>query len=184
MRPSPSHAFVRIGMAAILLLTPALPALARGANGGGAAAGAAAGASGSTGPTHGDNNGAETSVSNLSRGTQMSIDSCDLEKMPTQCIADALDKYADELAEIAPQFPPSMRDLPEAVRTAARKVRAAKTKTEAVSAIKEAIVLVHKSIELLKADDSVSHQVATREGAFVAATLEVAGAKMEKAVGL
>jgi hypothetical protein len=183
MHSSFPHTLVRIGMTALLLFTSALPALAKGDGPGGGASSAAA-ASGSTGPTHGNNNGAETSVANLSRGTQMSIDSCDLRKAPTECVADALDKYADELAEISPQFPPSMRDLPEVVRTAARKVRAAKTKTEAVRAIKAAIVVVHKTIELLKADDSISHQVATREGGFVAATLEVAGAKLEKAVGL
>ena len=183
MRPSRSHAIARIGMASISFLTPALPALAgEGTGTGNGTSGAAA--SGSGGPSRGQTNGVETNVSDLSRGAQMSINSCDLDKTPTQCIADALDKYADELAEIAPQFPPSMRDLPEAVHKAARKVRAAKTKTEAVRAIKEAIVVVHKSIALIKADDPISHQVATREGALVSATLEVASAKMEKAVGL
>ena len=77
-----------------------------------------------------------------------------------------------------------MRTLPTIVSNAARKVRAAKTKAEAIRAVKTAIAEVHKTISLLRADDAVMRQVGTRTGALVVQTLEVANAKLEKAVGL
>jgi hypothetical protein len=141
------------------------------------------GSGGSSGPARG-NSDAETSVFNLSQSAQKAIEACDLDRAQIRCVADVLDKFAVELAEIAPQLPPSLRRLPEIVATSARKLRAARTKTEAVIAIKEAIAVVHKTIALLTADDPVGHQIATREGASIATTLAVADAKLEKAVGL
>jgi len=63
-------------------------------------------------------------------------------------------------------------------------VRASKTREEAVKALKIAIAEVHKSIALLRADDPIALQTGTREGSFVAETLQVADNKLEKAVGL
>ena len=180
----PLHAPPHVAAAALLCVSLILPTLAHG-RGEGAAPAAAAGPAGPGpgGPSR-DNNGAEANVSNLSRSAQQAIEACGLDQATTKCVADILDKYATELAEIAPQLPLPLRALPNIVATSARKVRAARTKTEAVRAIREAIVAVHKTIELLKADDPGVRQVATREGAFVAATLAVADAKLEKAVGL
>jgi hypothetical protein len=178
---SPSH----FAVAALLCVSLILPTLAQArSDGPGPSAAPAPSGPGSPGAPPVGANGAEASISNLSRSAQQAIDACDRVKTTTRCVADVLDRFAIELAEIAPQLPPPLRVLPNIVATSARKVRAARTKTEAVNAIREAIVAVHKSIALVRADDPDAHQVATREGAFVAATLEVAGAKLEKAVGL
>jgi hypothetical protein len=63
-------------------------------------------------------------------------------------------------------------------------VRSAKTKRAAVSALRIAITAVHKSIALLRADDPLTLKVETREGSFVAETLQAADTKLERAVGL
>jgi hypothetical protein len=187
MRSSSSGSIARFAATALLCVSLVLPTLAQARGdgpGNGPSAAPAPSGPGTAGAPPVGANGAEASISNLSRSAQQAIDACDRQKATTKCIADILDRFATELAEIAPQLPPPLRALPNIVATSARKVRAAKTKTEAVNAIREAIVAVHKSIRLVRADDPVSHQVATREGALVAATLEVAGAKLEKAVGL
>jgi predicted RNase H-like HicB family nuclease len=95
-----------------------------------------------------------------------------------------LDSYAAALREIAPHLPPAMQDLPDIVAKAARRVRTAKTRQEAIKAVKVAIDAVHKSIALLKAEDPIAINRATRVGSFVAETLQVADNKLERAVGL
>jgi hypothetical protein len=50
--------------------------------------------------------------------------------------------------------------------------------------VKVAIDAVHKSIALLKAEDPIAINRATRVGSFVAETLQVADNKLERAVGL
>lgn len=50
--------------------------------------------------------------------------------------------------------------------------------------MKIAIAAVHKTIALLRADDPVTLKAETREGAFVAETLQVASLKLKKASGL
>jgi hypothetical protein len=181
MRSHCSRSIVHFAVAALICVSIALPTLAR--EGKGPSPAPAPTGPGAGAPAPGDN-GAEANISNMSRSAQQALEACDDRKEVTKCVADILDRYAVELAEIAPQLPPPLRNLPNIVASSAQKVRAARTKMEAVSAIKEAIVVVHKTIELLKADDPAVRQVATREGAFVAATLAVADAKLEKAVGL
>ena len=121
-------------------------------------------------------------VEDASTRADQSIQQCQVETPP--CVADALDALADALEKLAPEMPPRLGTLPGIVRNAARKVRAAKTKAEAVAAVRVAIAEVHKTIELLKATDPSTREVSTREGAFVVQTLEVASAKLEKAMGL
>jgi hypothetical protein len=124
----------------------------------------------------------EAAVKAASDEAQAAILVCPIDTPP--CIADALDAYAAALQKLAPYLPPQLRTLPGIVARAATKVRAAKTKAEAVQAVKTAIAEVHKTISLLKADDSATRQVGTREGTLVAQTLQVASDKLEKAVGL
>ncbi|MGO8797934.1 MAG: hypothetical protein ACLQJL_02475 [Roseiarcus sp.] len=121
-------------------------------------------------------------VERASANAQQQVDACQADTPP--CIADALDAYAEALRKLAPFLPPQLRNLPTIVATAAKKVRAAKTKAEAVQAVRTAIAQVHKSISLLRADDAVTRDVGTREGALVVQTLQVADDKLEKAVGL
>jgi hypothetical protein len=121
-------------------------------------------------------------VQQISNHAESSVSACrDDDK---DCIADALEAYADALRNLSPPLPPHLRNLPDVVSRAAHRVREAKTKAQAVKAIKIAIAEVHKTIALLKADDPVMRQAETREGAFVAQTLAVASNKLEKAVGL
>ena len=100
------------------------------------------------------------------------------------CIADALEAYAEALRRLSPPLGPDVQRLPDIVLRAAHQIRTAKTRAQAVRAVKIAIAEVHKTIELIKADDPVVLRAETREGAFVAETLQVADSKLEKAVGL
>ena len=127
-------------------------------------------------------NEVDSSIKSITRGAEPAIDECD--NRDFRCIADVLDNYAAALREIAPQLPPAMRNLPDIVARAARRVRVARTRQEAIQAVKVAIDAVRKSIALLKADDPVALNRATRAGSFVAETLQVADNKLEKAVGL
>jgi hypothetical protein len=124
----------------------------------------------------------EAKVKAASDNAQAAIALCAVEA--PSCVADALEAYADALEKLAPQLPPRLRTLPGIIRNAAHKIRVAKTPAEAVRAVKVAIAQVHKSISLLRADDSATRQVGTREGAFVVETLQVASDKLEKATGL
>ncbi|HLJ71029.1 MAG TPA: hypothetical protein VKU03_06915 [Roseiarcus sp.] len=101
-----------------------------------------------------------------------------------RCVGDALAVYADRLADVAPILPEGMRTIPAAVKAAARSVRVAKTKTEAAAAIATATAVVHKAITLIKADDPIVRSIATREAGEMTKTLDLADAKLEKAVGL
>jgi hypothetical protein len=99
-----------------------------------------------------------------------------------RCIADALDAFAEALRKLP--LPPALKKLPDIVSHAAHQVRAAKTKAQAVAAIKVAIAEVKQTIALLKSDDPVILKAETRESSFVAETLQVADAKLERSVGL
>jgi hypothetical protein len=118
----------------------------------------------------------------LSQKADIVINACNVHVR--LCIADALDGYAAALQQIVPQLSPGLRSLPLIVATAARKVRAARTMSDAVRAVKTAITQIRKSIELLKADDPATIKQETREGTLVVETLQIAGDKLEKAVGL
>lgn len=124
----------------------------------------------------------EAEVKAASDGAQAAIAACGIET--PSCVADALDAYADALEKLAPRLPPRLRTLPAIIRKAAHNIRVAKTPAAAVRALKTAIAEVHKTISLLRADDAVTRQVGTREGALVVETLQVASDKLEKAVGL
>ena len=124
-------------------------------------------------------------VKPVTRNAEASVSACSDDFVKErECVADALDAYADALRKLSPSLPPDLQVLPDIVSRAASRVRTAKNKAEAVKAIKIAVAEVHKTISLLKADDSFTLATETREGAFVAETLEVASNKLEKAVGL
>jgi hypothetical protein len=116
----------------------------------------------------------------VSSEAQNAINAC----ADKQCVADALDKYAAALQQIAPSLPRELRSLPAIVAKTAQRVRAARTVAEAVRAVKSAIVQVHKIISLLKADDGFTSGEKKREGSLVAQTLQVASGKLERATGL
>jgi hypothetical protein len=119
-------------------------------------------------------------VKSEARAAETAIASCSEDDL--HCLADALDNYAEALRKLP--LPPELKRLPDVVAHAAHQVRAAKTRAQAVKAIKIAVAEVRRTITLLKADDPVVLKAETREGAFVAETLEVADNKLEKAVGL
>lgn len=129
-------------------------------------------------PTFGD---AADAVKDMSKATQAYIRNCGC---ATQlCIADALDQYAQALAQVAPRLPPHLQNAAGIVATAAGRARVARTKVEAVRALHDAIAAVHKDIELVKAEDPDNPR-ATRGGDFVAETLNVASLALEKGGGL
>jgi hypothetical protein len=121
-------------------------------------------------------------VKALSRDTQRYLRQCQCETQ--QCVADALDQYAQALAVVAPRLPPDLQDLPNVVARAARRVRIARTKAAAVSALQEAIGVIHKDISLVRAEDPEASWRETRSGTFVADTLNVASLSLERAGGL
>ena len=129
-------------------------------------------------PMFGD---AGDAVKDWSKTTQAYIRSCNCATQA--CIADALDQYAQALAQIAPRLPPHLQNVAGVVATAAGRARVARTKAEAVRALHDAIAAVHKDIELVKAEDPDDPR-ATRGGDFVAATLNVASLTLEKGGGL
>jgi len=203
MRSPYMRLFLRLALLALLTGSLAAPALARvggpgpsgpGPSGPGPGAGdgpgpgAAPGSSGGGGGFRyapiapNDPGEGGSSVKGLSRGAEAAVDECGYQD--PQCVADVLDRYAAALRELAPQLPPALQNLPDIVARAATRVRASKTREEAVKALKIAIAEVHKSIALLRADDPIALQTGTREGSFVAETLQVADNKLEKAVGL
>lgn len=120
-------------------------------------------------------------VKALSRATESYIRNCGCATQ--DCIANALDTYAEALAQVTPRLPPQLQDEANVVAQAARRVRAARTKKEALSALHDAIAIIHKDIELVKAEDP-DHPRLTRGGDFVAETLNVASLALEKGGGL
>ncbi len=131
-----------------------------------------------TPPAFGD---AADAVKEMSKATEAYIHDCGC---ATQvCIADALDQYAQALAEVAPRLPPHLQNAAGIVATAAGRVRVARTKAEALRALNDAIAAIHKDIELVKAEDPDNPR-ATRGGDFVAGTLTVASLALEKGGGL
>jgi hypothetical protein len=118
----------------------------------------------------------------LSRATEHYLQQC---ACATQaCVADALDKYAEALAVIAPRLPRQLRDMPNIVARAARRVRAARTPAAAVAALGQAITVIHKEIALIQAEDAETYRRETRGGNFVAETLTVASLSLERGGGL
>jgi len=120
-------------------------------------------------------------VKALSRATESYIRNCGCATQ--DCIANALDQYAEALAQVAPRLPPQLQNEASVVAEAARRVRAARTKKEALGALHDAIAIIHKDIELVKAEDPDRPRL-TRGGDFVAETLNVASLALEKGGGL
>jgi hypothetical protein len=120
-------------------------------------------------------------VKALSRATESYIRNCGCTAQ--DCIANALDTYAEALAQVTPRLPPQLQDEAYVVAQAARRVRAARSKAEAQRALHDAIAIIHKDIELVKAEDP-DHPRLTRGGDFVAETLNVASLALEKGGGL
>jgi len=125
---------------------------------------------------------ADAAVESLSRDTQDYIKACQCASQ--QCVADALDKYAEALAAVAPRLPPQLQDMPNVVARAARQVRTARTKGQAIAALRAAIAVIHKDISLVRAEEPAALQSATRSGDAVAQTLDVASLSLQKAGGL
>jgi hypothetical protein len=121
-------------------------------------------------------------VKALSRVAQSYITKCRCDSR--QCIADALDRYAEALAVVAPRLPKELQETPAIVARAARRVRTARTKAEAERALREAIAVIHKDVSLVRAEDPDSLKRETRGGEFVIDTLNVASVSLEKASGL
>ena len=129
-------------------------------------------------PTFGE---AGDDVKALSRATESYIRNCGCATQA--CVADALDKYAEALAQVTPRLPLQLQDEANVVAQAARRVRAARTKAEALHALHDAIAIIHKDVELVRAEDP-DHPRLTRGGDFVAETLNVASLALEKGGGL
>jgi hypothetical protein len=121
-------------------------------------------------------------VKELSKATQSYIRDCGCASQA--CIADALDKYAAALAQVAPGLPPRLQNAADIVATAARRVRVARTKGEAVKALHDAIAAIHKDISFVRAEDPDNFQRRTRGGDFVVETLSVATLSLESGGGL
>jgi hypothetical protein len=80
-----------------------------------------------------------------------------------------------------------MQPTPQIIRRAAAKVRAAPTRRAARAAVTEAVREVRQRIALIRAEEPAFRIVAetqTEQGTTIAASLEVAEAKLERAVGL
>jgi hypothetical protein len=120
-------------------------------------------------------------VKALSRATESYIRNCNCATQ--DCVANALDGYAEALAQVAPRLPPQLQNEAGVVAQAAQRVRSARTKAEAQRALHDAIAIIHKDIQLVKAEDP-DHPRATRGGDFVAETLNVASLALEKGGGL
>ena len=114
----------------------------------------------------------------LSRATEHYLQQCACASQA--CVADALDKYAEALAVIAPRLPRQLRDMPNIVARAARRVRASRTPAAAGAALGQAITVIHKEIALIQAEDADTYRRETRGGDFVAETLTVASLSLER----
>ena len=121
------------------------------------------------------------SVKSLSRATEAYIRGCGCATQ--DCIANALDKYAEALAQVAPHLPPQLQEAPSVVAQAAKRVRAARNTGEAQRALRDAIAIIHKDIALVKAEEPDQPRL-TRGGDFVVETLNVASLALEKGGGL
>lgn len=100
------------------------------------------------------------------------------------CLAAALDAYAQDLGKAETLLPPDESPVPDIIKRAARKVRSAASKGQAIAAVREAAAAVRKSIALLVADDPIVQSLTTRASATIVSSLERTDAKLEQAVGL
>jgi hypothetical protein len=101
-----------------------------------------------------------------------------------ETIADALDKYAADLAILAPRLPPALRNIPDIVVDAARRVRAARSRTEAVAVLRQTIIAVHKEIALVLSEDPATRSREVHDGEAVAGALDGATVALVNSGGL
>ncbi|GLS42237.1 beta strand repeat-containing protein [Methylobacterium brachythecii] len=128
-------------------------------------------------------------------------------KVYTDCVARALETYADALEARIAQLPPAFRNIPAAVRipailrdtgarsaplrsvpdvirAAARKVRASRTVAQARSVVRAAVTVVRKAIGLIRADEPAVAARQVRQGNAVAGALQMVENRLAKATGL
>jgi hypothetical protein len=100
-------------------------------------------------------------------------------------VADALDRYAEALAKVAPRLPRELKSLPQIVASAAHQARQAPSKPAAAKVLRAAVVAihaaVHKTIELMRASDPDATSVATRGADLVARTVATAASALMRA---
>lgn len=122
------------------------------------------------------------------------------------CVARALETYADALETRIAQLPPTLRNLPAAVRippilrgsgaaaaplrsvpdvirAAARQVRASRTVAQARNVVRAAVSVVRKAISLIRADEPAAER-GVRQGNAVAGALQMVENRLSRAAGL
>ena len=99
-------------------------------------------------------------------------------------LADALDSYALELQQLAPQLPQAFHNIPGIVANAARKVRAAKNRGEVAAALGEAVVAIHKELTLVRSEDPAQGGQAARDGEVVVSALNEMSVALVSSGGL
>lgn len=105
-------------------------------------------------------------------------------KVYTDCVGNALDRYADALDSRGLSLPAPLRNVTGVIREAARRVRAARTIAEARTAVRVAVVAVRKAITLIRADDPNVARLQVRQGNVIASALRSVETRLSRAVGL
>lgn len=100
------------------------------------------------------------------------------------CVARALDAYADRLAKAGTLLPPDTSPVADIIAKGADKVRRARSKREIVAAVRQVVADVRKSIELIVADDPIVASLSTRASNTIVSSLERTDRHLESAVGL
>jgi hypothetical protein len=129
-------------------------------------------------------------IESASQAFTNDVDRCDV-NLPAEvfhdCIADAMEKYATALESPRVVLPEVMQPAPQIIRRAAAKVRAAPTRRAARAAVTEAVREVRQRIALIRAEEPafrIVAEVQTEQATTIAESLEVAEAKLERAIGL
>jgi hypothetical protein len=101
------------------------------------------------------------------------------------CVADALEAFADDLEGRGIDLPEEMENIPQVIRQAAAEVRAAPTKEAARAAVAAAVTEVRRTIQLLEAGtETVATNLQVRTGEVIVSALGAVDTKLEEAVGL
>ena len=148
----------------------------------------------------------------LGRDLDQAVASCENRdnrrvKVYNDCVARALETYADALEVRIAQLPPEMRNIPasvripavlnggragaaplrsvpDVIRAAARQVRAARTVAQARNVVRAAVTVVRKTISLIRADEPAVAARQKRQGNAVAGALQMVENRLSKAAGL
>ena len=128
-------------------------------------------------------------------------------KVYNDCVARALETYADALEVRIAQLPPALRNIPaavrippilgggragaaplrsvpEVIRAAARQVRAARTVAQARNVVRAVVTVVRKAISLIRADEPATAARQVRHGNAVAGALQRVETRLARATGL